>query len=200
MLFGPAVPGETPIDDISGLKVKGITLRRELNEVEAKNILKATVKYLGGRLSRRAAPFHLSWSLRLHKEMFGDVWRWAGKPREKGVNIGVAPHQIEPRLYELVNNLPYWTDLPLIAQAARLHHQAVQIHPFNNGNGRWSRLLANIWLKLHKSSPTRWPEEAVGNGESPIRTEYLAAIRAADEGDYEGLIGLHVKYTQQEGT
>src|SRR6266404_41464 len=117
MLLGPRIPGETPLDDISGLKVKGITLRKELNEVEARNILKATVKYLGGRLSRRIAPFHLSWSLRLHKEMFGDVWRWAGKRREKEVNLGVAPHQIEPRLYELLNNLLYWTDLPLIEQA-----------------------------------------------------------------------------------
>src|SRR5438270_1900976 len=131
MLLGPRIPGETPIDDISGLKVKGITLRKELNEVEARNILKATVKYLGGRLSRRAAPFDLSWSLRLHKEMFGDVWRWAGKPREKEVNLGVAPHDIEPRLYQLLNNLPSWTDLPRIEQAARMQHQAVQIHPFN---------------------------------------------------------------------
>src|SRR5437588_508267 len=55
MLLGRPIPGETPIDDISGLKAKGISLRKELNEVEAKNILKATVKYLGGRLSAHRA-------------------------------------------------------------------------------------------------------------------------------------------------
>src|SRR5260370_38692701 len=106
MLLGPRIPGETPIDDISGLKLKGITLRKELNEVEARNILKATVKYLGGRLSRRTAPFNLSWCLRLHREMFGDVWRWAGKPRDKAVNIGVATHQTNSGPYHVLTNLP----------------------------------------------------------------------------------------------
>ena len=30
--------------------------------------------------------------LRLHKEMFGDVWKWAGKFRERDTNIGVPSH------------------------------------------------------------------------------------------------------------
>lgn len=34
----PSVPGETPIDDVSGLLVKGVTTRRELNQLEAENI------------------------------------------------------------------------------------------------------------------------------------------------------------------
>jgi Fic family protein len=35
------------------------------------------------------------------------------------------------------------TDL-LLEQAMRIHHRTVNIHPFENGNGRWSRMLANI--------------------------------------------------------
>ncbi|MBE0515720.1 hypothetical protein [Sulfurimonas sp.] len=37
--------GETPLNDISGLKLKKITSRKELDEAEAQNILKAYIKY-----------------------------------------------------------------------------------------------------------------------------------------------------------
>ena len=46
----------------------------------------------------------------------------------------------------------------LLDQAVFLHHRAVAIHPFPNGNGRWSRLISNIWLKLHDQPIVRWPE------------------------------------------
>ena len=55
-------------------------------------------------------------------------------------------------------------------------------------------MLANIWLKLHGSNPTYWPEEAVGEA-SVIRHEYLVAIKAADAMDFAPLIALHEKYT-----
>lgn len=77
------LPGETPID-VSGLKRKGIRTRAELNQAEAENIRKAVVKYLAAKPSRRSAPFTLSWSRRLHKQMFGDVWKGP-------VSFGVAP-------------------------------------------------------------------------------------------------------------
>ena len=75
-----------------------------------------------------------------------------------------------------------------------LHHRAVHIHPFPNGNGRWSRMLASIWLWLHDHPPTHWPEETLGV-ESVARSECLAAIRAADDGDYGPLIELHRRHT-----
>lgn len=68
------LPGETPIDDISRLKVKFITTRSELNKVEAENIRKAVVKYLAAKPTPRMAPFDVAWVLQLHREMFGDVW------------------------------------------------------------------------------------------------------------------------------
>jgi Fic family protein len=81
----------------------------------------------------------------------------------------------------------------LIEQAARLHHRAVFIHPFLNGNGRWARMLANIYLKQRKEPLTLWPNETIGES-SIIRQQYLDAIRAADCGDYRKLIQLHVQY------
>ncbi len=201
MAFGPTIPGETPIDDVSELKIKGIHLRRELSEYEAKNVLKATVKYLSRKPSKRLAPFDFRWVKKLHTEMFGDVWGWAGRLRTTELTIGIDPAQVETALYEMVENLraQQLTEMyTLLDQAVWLHHRAVVIHPFPNGNGRWSRLLSNIWLKQHGSQIVAWPEEAVGET-SPIRGEYLDAIRRADQFDLGLLTDLHRRYLQQQG-
>ena len=188
------IPGETPID-ISGLTISGVGNREELAVVEAENVRKAIVKYFGGSLTRRTAKFDLTWMLKLHREMFGDVWKWAGETRTTDLNLGVPWHQVTTQLQDLCDNLTYWeTHWPdIVEQAAHLHHQAVQIHPFLNGNGRWSRLLANIWLKLHKVPLTEWPEEIIGTT-SAIREEYLEAIRAADKGGFAPLINMHRRF------
>jgi len=192
------IPGETPIDDISGLKPKGVTTRAQLNDVEARNIRKAVMRYLLVKPTRRQAPFTLDWCYKLHRQMFGDVWRWAGQKRTTGLNLGVPTHQIDVELKALMDDLAYWRktgELDIIEQVTRLHHRAVVIHPFLNGNGRWSRLLANIFLKQTAGKITLWPEETVGNT-SIIRDEYLAAMRAADKGNYEPLMALHRRYME----
>lgn len=194
------IPGETPIDDISGLKIRGITTRAQLNASEAENIRKATIKYLTETPSRKRAPFDLAWSLRLHKEMFGDVWTWAGSLRTTALNIGCNASDVAPQLQSLLDDLAAWAEFgsyPVSEQAVRLHHRAVQIHPFLNGNGRWSRMLASIWLKQQGQPLVVWPETLIGTA-SEIREEYLQAVKAADKGDYDGLLRLHARFPQQD--
>lgn len=189
------LPGETPIDDISGLRNKDISTRSQLNAAEAENILKATLKYLAGRPSRRAAPFSVPWMLKLHREMFGDVWKWAGEIRSCELNIGVPFYQVRQDLLVLAEDLATWRqfDHDLVEQAVRLHYRAVCIHPFLNGNGRWARMLANILLKQNRSPIVEWPETVIGS-ESTVRKEYIAAIKDADRGDEEPLIALHRRF------
>lgn len=195
MAFGPPIPGQTPIDDISGLRDRGIRTQGALNAAEAENIRKAVLKYLAAKPTRRAAPFDLAWTRRLHAEMFGEVWAWAGAFRRRELNIGSAPEHIETDMQGLLDDLGAWAghDMPRIEQAVRLHHRAVQIHPFLNGNGRWSRMLGNIWLKLHGSALVEWPETTIGV-ESPVRAEYIAALRCADLGDHGPLVALHARF------
>jgi len=194
----PPIPGQTPLDDVSGLRIKSIRTTGELNAAEAENIRKAVIKYLATRPTARAARFDVAWLLRLHKQMFGDVWMWAGTLRTGQTNIGSAPHQIETDLHNLMADLEVWkkSGMPLAEQAARLHHAAVRIHPFPNGNGRWSRMLANIWLKLNGAEPTEWPETTIGTA-STVRDEYLEAVRAADRGDISRLLALHEKFERR---
>lgn len=189
------VPGETEID-ISHLKIKGIGTRSQLNLLEAKNILKVTSKYFGRRSpTKKMAPFDLVWLKRLHKEMFKDVWKWAGQIRREEVNLGVKWYWIDEKLQNLLNDLNHWehSGMDVLERAVRLHHQAVQIHPFPNGNGRWTRMLANIYLRSRDQRETAWPEELLGSA-STIRDTYLAAIKAADEGEYDSLAHLHRSY------
>ena len=194
----PQLPGATPINDISGLKIKSINNIGQLYGAEFNNTLKAIKKYLIKKPTKRMAPFTLTWLKKLHREMFGDVWTWAGKIRQTEKNMGLKPFQIEPALRDLLDDLSVWqtSGTDLIEQAAMLHHRAVFIHPFENGNGRWARLLANIWLKQNAVIVTVWPEKNMTKGTSKIRGEYLKALRAADDGSYEHLTELHRRYTE----
>lgn len=190
------LPGETPID-VSHLKITWVKTRQELNLVEARNIRKAVSKYFGRRRpTKRMAPFDLRWVKRLHKEMFGDVWKWAGEIRTRDLNLGVRWSLIDEKLENLLGDLAFWdqSGMNLVEQAVRLHHLAVGVHPFFNGNGRWSRMLANILLRSRGHTHTSWPENLIGTA-STIRDEYLAAIKEADLGNYDPLLTLTRQHT-----
>ena len=89
-----------------------------------------------------------------------------------------------------------WPTLPgetPIDDVSGLKIRAVQIHPFLNGNGRWARMLANVWCKLQDGRVINWPEDVIGT-QSSIRADYLSAIKAADRADYAALPEMHERY------
>lgn len=185
----------TPIDDISGLKLpkdKVYTLK-EIHVYEANNLALATLKYLSATPSKKMAPFSYEWLLELHKEMIGDVWEWAGRFRQVELTIGIKAYQIPTELKKLSDDITFWQankTFDIYETATRIHHRAVQIHPFLNGNGRWSRMLANIYLKQNGSMPVKWQEDLLSSI-NPKRNKYIEALKLADCGDYTSLIELH---------
>jgi len=189
------VDDATPLDDISGLKLsksKVYTLREIYNE-EALNIASATLKYLSAPPSKKEAPFSYEWLLQLHEEMFGNVWDWAGKLRQGELSIGIKAYLVSVELKKLVDDLAYWDKhqtYDVTEIAARIHHRAVQIHPFQNGNGRWSRMLANIYLRQKGLMPVKWQEDVLAK-ENPKRAQYIQALKMADDGNYNALIDMH---------
>lgn len=190
------IEGETPIDP-SHLKDKSIKTREQLNIAEAQNILKPIVKYLGSKPSKKLAPFDLNWFQKLHEEMFCDVWKYAGDFRQEDLNIGCKWQNIQTELYQLEGDIVYWKEnetYETLEIAVRIHFRAVHIHPFPNGNGRWSRLLGNIYLKQNDHPLVKWPEETIGVEKSIARDAYLSAVKKADTGDLSYLIGLHREY------
>lgn len=185
----------TPLDDISGLKLPAgkVYSLKEIYVAEANNIAIATLKYLSAPPSRKIAPFTFEWLSILHEEMFGNVWEWAGKFRRIELSIGIKAYQVPMALKELANDIAFWEahkTFDIYETAARIHHRAVQIHPFQNGNGRWSRMLANIYLRQNASMPVRWQEDLLSNV-NPKRDEYIQALKEADNGNYTKLIEMH---------
>jgi len=185
----------TPLDDISGLKLpsdKVYTLK-EIYVAEANNIALATIKYLAAPPSKKIAPFTYDWLSALHEEMFGSVWGWAGKFRQIELSIGIKAYMVPTALKELADDIAYWDankTYDIYETATRIHHRAVQIHPYQNGNGRWSRMLANIYLRQNGSMPVKWQEDLLSK-ENPKRSEYIKALKDADNGDYSSLIAIH---------
>ena len=185
----------TPLDDISGLKLpkNKVYHLKEIYVHEANNIALATLKYLSAPPSKKLAPFTYEWLSKLHEEMFGNVWDWAGKFRHVELSIGIKAYQVPTALKELADDMAFWDKnktFDIYEIAARIHHRAVQIHPFQNGNGRWSRMLANIYLRQNGSMPVKWQEDLLSK-ENPKRDEYIKALKDADNGDYSGLIEMH---------
>jgi len=185
----------TPVNDISGLKLSSskVYTMKDIYEEEANNILQATLKYLSSVPTKKEASFSYSWLLSLHKEMFGDVWEWAGKLRHTELSIGVKAYLVPMELKKLSDDIAYWKankTFSTIETATRIHHRAVQIHPFQNGNGRWSRMLANIYMRQNGLMPVKWQEDLLAK-ENSKRDAYIDALKKADGGDYGDLILMH---------
>ncbi|MDP2233538.1 MAG: Fic family protein [Actinomycetota bacterium] len=63
--------------------------------------------------------------------------------------------------------------------AVRFHHRLVVIHPFPNGNGRHSRLAADLLVRVLGGPTFTWGSENL-NSSGEARRAYLGALRTAD--------------------
>lgn len=191
--------GRTPPPDISGLIPGHIFTREALDRAEFANINQVLPKYILKKPAGRTAPFNFSWFLKLHKEMFGEVWDWAGKLRRHRLNLGVDPARIASELHAVQAGLGRWQEdkVAPIEIAVRLHYQLVRIHPFAGGNGRWARMVSNIYLRKNGLPLILWPEDRI-TVQKAVRDAYIAALRRADQGDFKPLVELHKQYWDRE--
>lgn len=160
-----------------------ITVRGELNELEQKNIATAD----RWAFSRRHVVTRDRFLKSLHRRLFDRVWRWAGKNRTTERNLGVKPFEIEPALRQALDDARYWIEhksFPPDEIAVRFHHRLVSVHPFPNGNGRWSRLAADVQLGGTRFTWGGANLQAAGDA----RKRYIEALHAADKHDFEPLI------------
>ena len=164
-----------------------ITNRQQLNEWEQRNILEAEGWAFSRRRRRTLTPDFVR---ALHRRMFDRTWRWSGQFRTTDKNIGVPAPQIPIALRNVLDDAEYWLEnevFPLAETAARFHHGLVSVHPFPNGNGRHARLAADVMLFNLGRPRLGWGDRSLDSA-SRVRTEYMAALRAADEGDLEPLL------------
>lgn len=145
------IEGQTPLseDEQEGLKIFSITTREELDEFEQLNIEKA-IQWTFGKKLKAEQLFSEKFIKDLHKRMYGDVWKWAGTFRTSEKNIGIKSYLIGVELKQLLDDAIYWTQNKTYNSqetAIRFKHRLVSIHCFANGNGRHSRLMADLIME-----------------------------------------------------
>ena len=185
---------QTPLDEDEkdGLLIKTITTRSELDEFEQLNIEKA-VLWTMKRKFKAEDILSEAFVKELHRRMYGDVWQWAGGFRKTNKNLGVDKLQIIVELRALLDDCKFWIAKQIFNTddiAVRFKHRIVSIHCFANGNGRHSRLIADIIVEhVFKQRVFSWGA-ASPDKKGEARKRYLQAIKRADVGSFEELISF----------
>ena len=184
--------GQTPLDEDEkdGLLIPSIYTRESLDEFEQQNIEKA-IEWTYTSKVRKEELFTEKYIRTLHRKMFGSVWKWAGEFRRTEKSIGIDPVQIAISVKQLCDDALYQIDHKIYSEveiAIRFKYELVKIHCFANGNGRHSRLIADVIISHIFSFPVfTWGNyNSFANPES--RNNYLLSLRKADKGDIADLI------------
>lgn len=174
-----------------------VLTRKELNSAEAENISQAmTWLFLSQRRLRPGAVAREAWLQRLHRRMYDQVWAWAGKYRTTERNLGLPYWQIRMAMRDLEADAQTWladTSATRFSDdecAIRFGYRLVVIHPFPNGNGRWSRLAADALIVALNGNRFTWGGASLTET-GQLRRRYITALQTADtSGDFDPLISF----------
>ena len=167
----------------------GIKSKREMDQVEAQEQLRTLEELV--RIYDQTHRITAADVRRIHKIWLGSIYAWAGNYRQVNLSKGdfpfAAANQI-PRLIIEFKKGPLreytpcrFTEMSEIARAiAVVHTELLLIHPFREGNGRVTRLLA-VLMALQAGLP---PLD-FGNIKGRKRQEYFRAVQAGLDRDYK---------------
>ena len=184
--------GQTPLgeEEKEGIKIKSITTQGELDEFEQLNIEKAIEWTIHANLKTERILTEKFIKF-LHKKMYNEVWKWAGEFKKTDKNIGINWTQIGVELKTLIDDTKYWVENKTFSPeeiAIRFKHRIVAIHCFPNGNGRHSRLMADIIIEsIFENEIFSWRKSNMVKA-NETRKAYIKALREADNGNIEPLI------------
>jgi len=172
-------------EERQGLRLPVLT-RDELNRAEAENISQAmTWLFLSQRRLRPESVTREAWLQRLHWRMYNQVWAWAGKYRTTDRNLGVPYWQIRMDMHDVQADGQAWLADTSAARfsndecAIRFGYRLVVIHPFPNGNGRWSRLVSDaLTVALGEPRFTWGGASLTETGQ--LRRSYITALQTAE--------------------
>ncbi len=184
--------GQTPLDEDEkqDLRIPTIATREELDEFEQLNVEEA-MQWVMSKNFRAEIIFTEKFIRSLHKRMFGKIWKWAGSFRVTNKNLGVDKWQIPVAVKNLCDDVMYWHKNEIYTPdelSLRFKHRIVSIHCFPNGNGRHSRLMADIIItNVYGRSAFSWGTKTLISS-SDYRDAYIQAVRLADNGNYDLLL------------
>jgi Fic-DOC domain mobile mystery protein B len=176
----------------SALKFSSITTEGALLAFEQINIEKA-MQWMMQKKFKREEILSEAFIKNIHKRMFEEVWTNAGKYRTHNTEFGEAPENIETAIQQLITDTNTWIDTKTYAAdeiAIRFKHRLASIHAFGNGNGRHSRIMADIIIQhIFKRELFSWNKTNLHEA-STSRTEYINAMKLADQGNVLRLLGF----------
>ena len=188
------IDGQTPLDEEEkeGLIIPTISTLEELDEFEQQNIEDA-IQWLLTKSIKEEQVLNESFIRNLHNHMFGKVWTWAGEYRKSNKNLGVDKYLIASELRILIDDTSYWMSSQTYSSdeiAVRFKHRLVSIHCFPNGNGRHSRLMADVIInKIYQMPLFTWGKGSLVD-QGDVRSAYINALREADQNCYEPLLSF----------
>ncbi len=176
--------GRTPIDphfkkDLT-LKYAHIQLGGELDQAEENNMISGLIWLEDQKEDPKDWMF---WE-KLHKHLFKQVWKWAGKFRQHELMNDDFNHpgHIQQNIKKLEGDLKYWLSSEAKMNSkeaiARFHEALLTIHPFANGNGRVSRILTEYICKYEGIQIPSWGAALKADPKNH-RLAYIAAITKA---------------------
>lgn len=204
---GGGASSQTPLDEdeARGLRLTYIATRGELDAAEQANIVRGRAWALGQPLTV-ARILDDVFLRRLHSQMLGEVWSWASTYRTSNKNIGIDWPSIAEAVRNLCGDAKLWfagggdgqsspdgAGNPTDTAAVEVHHRLVAIHPFVNGNGRHARFTADLLARASGTTVFSWgggTDATLTADGDPVRAAYLAALRAADNGDLRPLVAF----------
>lgn len=164
-----------------------ITRSEDMDEAELVLLQKLYVSVLQEHLPPgRISVLHLK---RWHKRWLGNVYEWAGQYRSVNMSkdgFPFAPAAQLPRLMQVfdtdyLGRYTPCTDMTpsdLVDAIAIVHVEFILMHPFREGNGRLSRLLADVMAVQAGREPldyTSWEQNKMA---------YVTAIQKGMDCDY----------------
>ncbi|HUY45146.1 MAG TPA: mobile mystery protein B [Streptosporangiaceae bacterium] len=196
LVSGPADATPLTDEERQGLRLPVIT-RDELNRAEAENINRAmSWLFFSYRRLQPESVTQEAWLKRLHRRMYDQVWTWAGHYRTTDRNLGVPYWQVRVDMRNLEADVNAWLADTSPARysndecAIRFGYRLVVIHPFPNGNGRWSRLASDALIVALGGSRFTWGGASLTES-GALRRNYISALQAADtSGDFEPLMAF----------
>lgn len=171
----------------------GITLPGDMDELELELLGQLYDSLLLDELPEQAITVAMlkGW----HRRWLGNVYAWAGQERSVTMSKDGFPFAAAPQIPRLLSEFEKLylststpcqglTDKELIEAIAITHVEFILIHPFREGNGRLSRLLADVMAVQAGFDPLDYSVWDVR------KAAYITAIHAGFSGNYAPMQGF----------
>ena len=167
----------------------GITTKDEIDRVETELLFELTDQLLDELNDSR--EFSVREIMEIHRRWLGSLYQWAGSYRQVMVSKGnfmfAAPAHIPQLMQEFENEVLkkytpciFESRAKIITALAIVHTELLLIHPFREGNGRLSRLLATLMALQAGLPPLDFTLFA-----NERREEYFLTVRYGLERNYK---------------